>query len=240
MKMLISPLQRNEYSHTAQENQTLRAELNRFKVKANASSLNVPATPPPKSYASLQNNGPLSPPRPQTTAPTSTASDPRSRATSPTSPTPYSHAPPLHSPLAARVAAANPVHSRSASAQLPSMGFRSTTPAVRSGTPASPLRDLRSRRTSVSTPSPLKMVRSTSSGSSADEIQIQKESERQRQQEKDAKRVQLIQRWIPNLESTSPPTNRTGFLHHHSPSPLPRSRTMSSASSATSTRSCRS
>lgn len=187
------------------------------------------------SFASLQNNGPISPPRPQTTAPSSTASDPRSRATSPTSPTPYSHAPQIHSPLAARVAAANPVHARSASAQLPSMGLRSTTPAIRSGTPASPIRDLRNRRTSVSTPSPLKMVRSTSSGSSADEIQIQKasahESERQMQQEKDARRVQLIQRWIPNLESTSPPTNRAAFLNHP-PSSLPRSRTLSSASNA--------
>jgi hypothetical protein len=212
-------------------------------VKAAAPSLNVPATPPPRSLASLQNNGPLSPPRSQSTAPTSPPSDPRSRATSPTSPTLYSHAPPLHSPLAARVAAANPVHSRSASAQLPSAGLRSTTPAIRSGTPASPVRDLRSRRTSVSTPSPLKMARSSSSGSSADEIQIHKdrvqEYERQKQQEKDAKRVQLIQRWIPNALSTSPPETRSGFPQNPSniaraPSvpPSSRSRSISTAASA--------
>ncbi|KAI0691420.1 hypothetical protein BC835DRAFT_1509303 [Cytidiella melzeri] len=220
---LIHFTQRAEYSHTAQENQSLRAELNRYKVKSSAP--------------------PLSPPRSHSTMPTSPSSDPRSRATSPTSPTPYSRAPPLHSPLAARVAAANPVHSRSASAQLPTTGLRSTTPSIRSGTPASPMRDLRSRRTSVSTPSPLKMARSTSSGSSADEILIQKdraqESDRQRQQEKDAKRVQLIQRWIPNLESTSPPTTRSGYLHNpphvaRAPSvpPTSRSRTISAASAA--------
>ena len=135
----------------------------------------------------------------------------------------------------------NPVHARSASAQLPSLVGRSMTPAMRSGTPASPIRDLRNRRTSVSTPSPLKMVRSTSSGSSTDEIQIQKdraqESERQKQQEKDVKRVQLIQRWIPNLESTSPPTHRAGFLQHpppvpRAPSVVPRSRTISAATAA--------
>lgn len=198
-------------------------------------------TPSPKSSTSSQSNGPITPPRPQTAAPLSTASDPRSRVTSPTSPTPYSHAPSIHSPLAARVPGVNTMHSRSASAQIPTLGARSMTPAVRTGTPASPVRDLRNRRTSVSTPSPLKMARSTSSGSSADEIQIQKdraqESERQKQQEKDAKRVQLIQRWIPNLESTSPPTHRSGFLQHPSlvpraPSVPPRSRTISAASAA--------
>ncbi|KAI0336999.1 hypothetical protein BDW22DRAFT_1041165 [Trametopsis cervina] len=207
---------RADFSQTAQENQTLRAELNRLKVKSTAPLLNVPTTPPPRSLASLQNNGIMSPPRPQTAAPTS-PSDPRSRATSPTSPTPYSHAPSIHSPLAARVTAANPVHSRSASAQIPSSGLRSTTPAIRSTTPASPLRDL------------------------TDEIQIQKdraqESDRRRQ-EKDAQRVQLIQRWIPNTESTSPPTTRGGFLHNAAPPPPrapsvpPRSRTISAASAA--------
>lgn len=229
----------------AQECQSLRSETNKSKVKSSAPLLNVPTTPPSRSYASLQ-NGPLSPPRPKTAAPTSPpSSDPRSRATSPTSPTPYSHAPSVHSPLASRVAAAHLLHTRSASVQPTSISHRSITPAIRSGTPASPVRpELRSRRMSVSTPSPLKMVRSTSSGSSADEIQIQKDSHREREREserqraeKDAKRVQLIQRWIPNFEASSPPT---GMLGTHfippsaprSPPPLVRSRTTSAAQAA--------
>ena len=227
----------------ALECQTLRSEANKAKVRSAAPLLDVPSTPPPRSFASLQSNGPLSPPRPQTTAPTSpSSSDPRSRATSPTSPTPYSRAPAVHSPLTARMAASTPLHTRSASVQ-PSAISRSITPAVRSSTPASPVRpELRSRRMSVSTPSPLKMVRSTSSGSSSDEIQIQKdshkESERQKA-EKDIKRVQLIQRWIPNFEASSPPT---GMLGTHfippsaprSPPPVPvtRSRTISAAQAA--------
>lgn len=226
--------QRTEFSHTAQEAQTLRAELSRYRVKSAAPLLDVPATPPPRSLASLQSNGPLSPPRSQSTVPTSPSSDPRSRATSPTSPTLSSIAPSIHSPLAARVAAANPVHSRSASAQLPTSMLRSMTPSIRSGTPASPIRDLHHRRTSVSTPSPLKMARSSSSGSSADEIQIQKE----RAQESDRRRHELIQRWIPP-ESTSPPTTRSGYLHGpphvaRAPSvpPPSRSRTISAASAA--------
>lgn len=232
---------RTEFSHTAQEVQTLRAELSRYKVRSAAPLLDVPATPPPRSLASLQSNGPLSPPRSQSTIPTSPSSDPRSRATSPTSPTLSSIAPSIHSPLAARVAAANPVHSRSASAQLPTSMLRSMTPSIRSGTPASPIRDLHHRRTSVSTPSPLKMARSSSSGSSADEIQIQKERAQEsdrRRHEQDAKRVQLIQRWIPP-ESTSPPTTRSGYLHGpphvaRAPSvpPPSRSRTISAASAA--------
>ncbi len=214
-----------------------------MKLKSVAPSLGVPSTPPSKSFASLQNGALLSPPRPQSTT-TSSTSDPRSRATSPTSPTPYSHAN-VHSPLASRVGMlSNTSHARSASAQLPATALRSHTPATaprshtpaaRTGTPASPGRpELKTRRMSVSTPSPLKMARSTSSGSTSDVILIQKERDSEREKDRDVKRVQLIQRWMPNLESASPPTGRFNS-YFHNPSPpttIPRSRTISAASAA--------
>ncbi|GJE98225.1 hypothetical protein PsYK624_144490 [Phanerochaete sordida] len=232
---------RAEYSQLAQEHQSARAEMSKLKVRSNAPMLDVPSTPPPKSFASLQNGGLLSPTRPRTvapTSPTSSTSDPRSRATSPTSPTPYSHAPAVHSPLTSRIAP-SPLHTRSASVQPSSIPHRSFTPAIRSGTPASPARpELRSpsRKLSVSTPSPMKMVRSTSSGSSADEIQIQKDM---LQKDRDAKRVQLIQRWLPNFESASPPSGGFYMPSPQSPPPppsQPRSRTISQAHAAASLR----
>lgn len=201
----------------------------------NAPMLDVPTTPPPKIYTPLQHNGLLSPGRPKTaapTSPTSSTSDPRSRATSPTSPTPYSHAPAVHSPLSSRIVS-TPLHTRSASVQPTNLPHRSFTPAVRTGTPASPARpEPRSptRRPSVTTPSPMKMVRSTSSGSSADEIQIQKDM---LQKERDVKRVQLIQRWLPNFESASPPSGGFAMPRPQSPpSSQARSRTISQASAA--------
>lgn len=226
---------RAEYSQLAQEHQSARVELNKMRVKMNAPMLDVPTTPPPKIYTPLQHNGLLSPGRPKTaapTSPTSSTSDPRSRATSPTSPTPYSHAPAVHSPLSSRIVS-TPLHTRSASVQPTNLPHRSFTPAVRTGTPASPARpEPRSptRRPSVTTPSPMKMVRSTSSGSSADEIQIQKDM---LQKERDVKRVQLIQRWLPNFESASPPSGGFAMPRPQSPpSSQARSRTISQASAA--------
>lgn len=164
-------------------------------------------------------------------SPPQTPTPSRSRATSPTSPTSYG--PSVHSPLGNRSGGPT-LHARSMSV-APALGasHRSATPAAptqRSHTPGAGLLrsesarpstpSSRTRRTSASTggvTSPQKSHRSMSNESSSDEIQNQKDKERERQ-EKDAKRVQLIQRWIPNLESTSPPTGRFGFLHHPSPS----------------------
>ncbi|KAI0360707.1 hypothetical protein OH77DRAFT_1392572 [Trametes cingulata] len=194
---------RSQYSQKAQECQTLRAELNRAKIKAVAPSLGVPATPPPNSAPS----GMISPPRPQSV---STTSGSRSGATSPTSPSRTSYAPSFQSPLARP---ALPMHSRTTSLHV--AGQRSMTPSVRSGTPAVSGADIarpatippKPRRMSMSTPTPTKMTRSSSSSD-------EKEKERQRgddkQREKDERRVQLIQRWIPSIDaiSRSPPTGR--------------------------------
>ncbi|KAI9063668.1 hypothetical protein FKP32DRAFT_693419 [Trametes sanguinea] len=191
---------RSQYSQKAQECQTLRAELNRAKIKSVAPSLGVPATPPPTTTPS----GLTSPPRPSTT----TGS--RSGATSPTSPTRTSYAPSFTSPLARP---AHPVHSRTTSLHV--SNHRSMTPSVRSGTPAVSGADIarpatippKPRRMSMSTPTPTKMTRSSFSSD-------EKEKERQRsddkQREKDERRVQLIQRWIPSIDalSRSPPTGR--------------------------------
>ncbi|KAI0795056.1 hypothetical protein C8Q75DRAFT_730873 [Abortiporus biennis] len=110
--------------------------------------------------------------------------------------------------------------------------------SARPATPGKP-----PRRLSVSaTVTPPKIIRSSSNESSSDEIQSQKDKEKEKekerqQKEKDAKRVQLIQRWIPSLESTSPPTGRYAFFHSAtSPTAsggnIPRSRTVSQASAA--------
>ncbi|KAL1944046.1 hypothetical protein VTO73DRAFT_3864 [Trametes versicolor] len=192
---------RSQYSQKAQEAQTLRAELNRSKVKSAAPSLGVPATPPPSSVPS----GMISPPRPP-----STMSGSRSGATSPTSPTRTSYTPSFQSPLARP---ALPMHSRTTSMHV--SAHRSMTPSVRSGTPLVSGADIarpatippKPRRMSMSTPTPTKMMRSSSSSD-------EKEKERQRaddkQREKDERRVQLIQRWIPSTDafSRSPPTGR--------------------------------
>ncbi|KAL4247460.1 hypothetical protein ABKN59_008609 [Abortiporus biennis] len=223
---------RAQYSQTAQECQNLRAELSRVK---------------PSSHL-------LSPSRPQSSA-SSPPQTPtiRSRATSPTSPTPYSQ-PALHSPLATR--SPTTMHSRSQSTAPTSLSsHRSATPSIRtvahnpalgllrseSARPATPGKP--PRRLSVSaTVTPPKIIRSSSNESSSDEIQSQKDKEKEKekerqQKEKDAKRVQLIQRWIPSLESTSPPTGRYAFFHSAtSPTAsggnIPRSRTVSQASAA--------
>ncbi len=183
-----------------QECQALRAELSRIRpgssvLHTSSASASAPPTPTP-----------------------------RSRATSPTSPTPSS--PAVHSPLASRILAAS-LHSRSASV-APTSGFsyRSATPSVRSHTPAAaslkraesvrPSTPHKPRRLSISSSlTPPKVIRSMSNESSSDEILSQKEREQEKQKEKDAKRVQLIQRWIPSLESTSPPTGRSGIPYYH-------------------------
>ncbi|KAI0635135.1 hypothetical protein C8Q77DRAFT_1055030 [Trametes polyzona] len=193
---------RLQYSQKSQECQTLRAELNRAKIKAVAPSLGVPATPPPNSSPS----GMVSPPRPQSV---STMSGSRSGATSPTSPTRTSYTPSFQSPLARP---ALPMHSRTTSLHV---GHRSMTPSVRSGTPAVSGADIarpatippKTRRMSVSTPTPTKMTRSSSS---SDEKEKERQRSDDRQREKDEKRVQLIQRWIPSTDafSRSPPTGR--------------------------------
>lgn len=213
--------QRTQFSTTAQENQSLRAELNRYKVRTAAPVLGVPTTPPPKSFSALQPSpgGVTSPPRPQSVQSVSPTPGQKSRATSPTSP--GSYAPSVHSPLASRVSVPM-AHARSASV-APTSLHRSTTPSVRSHTPAAPL--LRSesarpstphktRSTSISSPAPplpSKMMRSTSNESSSDEILLGKKDREKSMSDKDAQRVQLIQRWLPSSESTSPPTGRFGW-----------------------------
>ncbi|KAI0777658.1 hypothetical protein BD413DRAFT_466872 [Trametes elegans] len=191
---------RAQYSQKAQECQSLRAEINRGHIKSVAPSLGVPATPPPNTSPS----GLTSPTRPQSV---STMSGSRSGATSPTSPTRTSYASSFQSPLARP---ALPMHSRTASLHT---SHRSMTPSVRSGTPAVSGADIarpatippKLRRMSMSTPTPTKMTRTSSSSD-------EKEKERLRvddkQREKDERRVQLIQRWIPSIDalSRSPPT----------------------------------
>jgi len=197
-----------QYSAKSQEVQTLRAELSRFKIRAVASTLGVPATPPPSSIASAQHSGLTSPPRPQSTASVTT---PRSGATSPTSPTSpsrASYAPSMQYPLSRASAVSG--HMRSAST-APS--HRSMTPAAR---PASAIptptfgslsgadtpRPIPTKQQRLSSPSPPpKMTRSTSSSSD--------EKEKEKQREKDRQRHQLIQRWIPSLDAaSSPPSGR--------------------------------
>lgn len=167
------------------------------------------------------------------------AKDPRSRATSPTSPTHYSQTSHIYSPVAARAGALASAHARSASTQLPTAGHRSTTPAVRTASvaPVSPVRpELKTRRQSVSTPSPLKMARSTSSGSTSDEVLIPRlptspPREHERERQKNAERERLIQRWLPNMETASPPSG--GRLNSiFSSANAPRSRAISAASAA--------
>ncbi|KAI0826652.1 hypothetical protein BC628DRAFT_1320181 [Trametes gibbosa] len=179
---------RSQFSQKAQECQSLRAELNRTKINSTPSGL-------------------LSPTRPQSV---STMSGSRSGATSPTSPTRTSYTPSFQSPLARP---ALPIHSRTTSLNV--SAHRSMTPSVRSGTPVVSGADIarpatippKTRRMSMSTPTPTKMNRSSSSSD-------EKEKERQRfddkQREKDERRVQLIQRWIPSTDafSRSPPTGR--------------------------------
>lgn len=171
------------------------------------------------------------------------ASDPRSRATSPTSPPRYSsQTSNIYSPVAARAGTMASVHAhtRSASTQLPMTGHRSTTPAVRTASvaPASPVRpELKTRRQSVSTPSPLKMVRSTSSGSTSDEILVPRVSlsqrDHEREKQKNVERERLIQRWLPNLETSSPPSGgRLASYFSSSTTTAPRPRTTSAASAA--------
>ena len=202
-----------EYSH--------RADFGRSKT----SSASAQAASPTKSVASLQSGVLTSPPRPHTTLSSPTGSDPRSRATSPISPTPFAYPSQIHAPLASRAGATvSSSHTRSASALPPTSGHRPITPAVRTGaaTPASPVKSgLKSRRMSVSTPSPLKMERSTSGGSSSDEkILMQKDG------------AHTIQRWIPSMESTSPPSSLFGSYFNSSSAASTRSRTASAASTA--------
>lgn len=173
------------------------------------------------------------PPRPQSTSSISPA---RPGATSPTSTIrSTSYAPSMMSPLGRGT---TPVpHHRSPSAHIPS--HRPITPAVRSGTPAASAADpsrpataLRSRTLSMS--SPTKMIRTgSSSSSSADEKEKEKLKEQDKQREKDARRVQLIQRWIPSIDSDAYGqfAGKPDNLHSHIPIPsvVPPSRTMTPA-----------
>ena len=200
-------MQRAQYSQKAQECQTLRADINKHKIKTSAPSLGVPATPPPSAGFPIQNSGLVTPPRPQSVSTASAGS--RSGATSPTSPTrPY--APSFQSPLARPPST---IHSRTASLHT---GQRSMTPSVRAGTPLVSGADIarpatippKTRRMSMSsTPTPTKMSRSSSS---SDEKEKEKQRFEANQREKDERRVQLIQRWIPSADalSRSPPTGR--------------------------------
>ncbi|TBU45426.1 hypothetical protein BD309DRAFT_860138 [Dichomitus squalens] len=199
---------RAQYSQKAQELQTLRAEVNRAKIKSVASTLGVPATPPPREMSSTPNPGMITPPRPQSVSTASAGS--RSGATSPTSPTRTSYTPSFPSPLARHPAPS--LHARTTSLHV---GQRSMTPSVRSGTPLVSGADIarpatippKTRRMSMSsTPTPSKMSRSTSSSD-------EKEKEKRRivdDREKDERRVPVIQRWIPSADalSRSPPTGR--------------------------------
>ena len=198
--------QRAQYSQKSQEVQSLRAELNRAKIKSVASSLGVPATPPPREMSSTPNPGLTTPPRPQSVSTASAGS--RSGATSPTSPTRTTYTPSFPSPLARPPAPS--LHARTASLHV---GQRSMTPSVRSGTPLVSGADIarpatippKTRRMSMSsTPTPTKMARSSSD---------EKEKEKRRivdDREKDERRIPVIQRWIPSADalSRSPPTGR--------------------------------
>ncbi|KAI0646283.1 hypothetical protein C8Q79DRAFT_1000659 [Trametes meyenii] len=208
---------RTQYSQKAQECQTLRAEINRAKIQAAAPTLGVPATPPPSSTPS----GMTSPPRPQSV---STTSGSRSGATSPTSPTRTSYAPSFQSPLAR---AALPMHTRTTSLVA---GHRSMTPSVRSGTPLVSGADIarpstippKPRRMSMSTPTPTKMTRSSSSSDEKEKERLRADD---KAREKDERRHQLIQRWLPSADaiSRSPPTGRPekfeSLLNSRSPHP---------------------
>lgn len=199
-------MQRSQYSQKAQECQTLRAELNRAHIKSVAPSLGVPLTPPPSAASLTLNPGLVTPPRPQSVSTASAGS--RSGATSPTSPTRTSYTPSFPSPL---VRPPTSLHSRTISMHA---GQRSMTPSVRSGTPIVSGADIarpatippKPRRMSISsTPTPTKMSRSSSSSDEKEKLRVD-----DRQREKDARRIQLIQRWIPSADalSRSPPTGR--------------------------------
>ncbi|KAH9920028.1 uncharacterized protein BXZ73DRAFT_104843 [Epithele typhae] len=217
---------RAQYSQKAQEAQSLRVEVNRGKVKSAAPLLGVPTTPPPSTGLTLE-SGMITPPRPQSVSTASAGS--RSGATSPTSPTRTTYTPTFPSPLARPSPS---LHSRTTSLQ------RSMTPQVRSGTPVVSGADIarpatippKIRRMSMSsTPTPTKMSRSSSS---SDEKEKEKLRADAKQREKDARRVQLIQRWIPPADalSRSPPTGRpekfesshshASRLHHSMMPPL--------------------
>ena len=198
--------QRSQYSQKAQECQTLRADLNRAKIKSVAPSLGVPATPPPSAGPTMQHSGLVTPPRPQSVSTASAGS--RSGATSPISPTRTSYTPSFQSPL---VRPPPSLHSRTTSLHV---GQRSMTPSVRSGTPVVSGADIarpstippKPRRMSMSsTPTPTKMSRSSSSWDEKERMRVD-----DKQREKDERRVQLIQRWIPSVDalSRSPPTGR--------------------------------
>lgn len=181
-----------------QECQALHTELNAIKLKSVASSVpSVGLQPAPT--ASAVPSALTTPPRPQSTSSISPA---RPGATSPTSTIRSNYAPSMMSPLGRGTTPAP--HQRSPSAHVPS--HRSVTPAVR--TPAAPLADpmprpataLRSRTFSMSSPTKMSRTGSNSS-SSSDEKEKEKVKEQDRQREKDARRVQLIQRWIPSINS---------------------------------------
>ncbi|RDX54465.1 hypothetical protein OH76DRAFT_1341074 [Lentinus brumalis] len=197
---------RSQYSQVAQECQTLRAELNRANIRSAAPSLGVPATPHPSAGHPTMNSGLVSPPRPQSVSTASAGS--RSGATSPTSPTRTSYTPSFPSPLARPPTS---IHARTTSLHV---GQRSMTPSVRSGTPAVSGADIarpstippKPRRMSISTtPTPTKMSRSSSSSDEKEKLRVD-----DKQREKDARRVQLIQRWMPSMDAMarSPPTGR--------------------------------
>lgn len=142
------------------------------------------------------------------------------------------------SPLARGTTPAPPMHYRSPSAHVPS--HRPITPAVRSGTPAvtsasdiaRPPTALRSRTLSMS--SPTKMIRTGSSSSaSSDDKEKERLKEQDKKKEKDARRVQLIQRWIPSIDADAHGhfAGKPDNFHTHIPLPsaAPPSRTMTPA-----------
>ncbi|KAI0746742.1 hypothetical protein C8Q80DRAFT_1121487 [Daedaleopsis nitida] len=195
---------RSQYSQKAQEWQTLRAEVNRVKIKSVAPSLGVPSTPPPSAVPSTLSSGLVTPPRPQSVSSASAGS--RSGATSPTSPTRTSYTPSFPSSLGRPPPS---LHARTTSLYT---GQRSMTPSLRSGTPVT-------RRMSVSTPTPTKMSRSSSSSDEKERLRVD-----DKQREKDERRVQLIQRWIPSVDamSRSPPTGRPERFDSSTPSAASR------------------
>lgn len=220
---------KNQYSHKMQECQSLRTELNAIRLKSVASSVPSGAPQPASAVPSAL----TTPPRPQSTSSISPA---RPGATSPTSTIrSTSYAPSMMSPLGRGTTPAP--YQRSPSAHIPS--HRPITPAVRSGTPAAPATDssrtapsMRSRTLSMS--SPTKMIRTGSgSSSSSDEKEKERLKEQDKQREKDARRVQLIQRWIPSINSGAHGqfTGKPDSLQSHIPIPsvIPPSRTMTPA-----------
>ncbi|KZP34014.1 hypothetical protein FIBSPDRAFT_810514 [Athelia psychrophila] len=181
--------QRSAYTQTAQECQTLRAEMNRLKLKAGVAA-GLGSRPVLVEDAPTRSNTPMPVRSPQSTSPR--AMSPTSpRAMSPTSPY-MSSASAAQSPLSRFAGAGHHVRSMSTSAGRtqtpgPPLSSRSQTPGIQSPLRSTSTAPTRQRRMSTTASSPQKIVRQTSDD---------KES--------------IHERWIPSIhpDASSPPSTR--------------------------------